>query len=76
MSSEPPVPVLDLKPGDVVEERNADWLEPFSDGEIYRYTVESVEKINADNVHVFIRTDGMASAIAYRTADSVKVVAK
>jgi len=31
--------VLDLRPGDVVRERNADWPEPFTAGEFYEYTV-------------------------------------
>lgn len=74
MSSLRTVAVLDLKSGDVVEERNADWPEPFCAGDTYRYTVDAVEKVNAENVHVGIRTDGMAAAIAYKVGDTVTVV--
>lgn len=66
-------PVLHLKHGDRVHERNADWPQPFSGDEIYIYTVAEVDRINADTVHVAIETDSNPSAITYEPSDHVLI---
>ena len=63
--------VLDLRPGDRVHERNADWPQPFSSGEVYIYTVTGVEQRGADTVHVAIDGGDTASSIVYETGDQV-----
>lgn len=67
------VDVLDLRPGDRVHERNADWPRPFSQGEVYIYTVTGVERLNADTVHVAIDGGDTASSIVYEPGDQVTI---
>lgn len=55
--------VLDLRPGDVVRERNADWPEPFTAGEFYDYTAAEIIRVNTTTVHVAIVTDGFPAAV-------------
>lgn len=65
--------VLALQPGDRVHERNADWPQPFSQEEVYIYTVDTVDRINAELVHVFIVGGDIAAAIPYTPVDTVNV---
>ena len=67
------VNVLDLQPGDRVHERNADWPQPLSSGDVYIYTVTAVERINSDTVHVAIDGGDITSAIQYEPGDKVNI---
>jgi hypothetical protein len=67
------VDVLDLRPGDRVHERNADWPQPFSQDEVYIYTVETVERVNADTVNVGIVGGDTPSSIIYEPGDQVTI---
>ncbi|MFT7022419.1 MAG: hypothetical protein ACJA07_001503 [Rhodococcus sp. (in: high G+C Gram-positive bacteria)] len=66
------VPVLELEAGDRVHERNDEWPFPFSTGEIYIYTVESVERINEDSVLVGIVGGDIPSGINYEPQNTVR----
>ncbi|MFC9833714.1 hypothetical protein ACFVKB_07825 [Rhodococcus sp. NPDC127530] len=66
--------VLDLRPGDVVRERNVDWPEPFTVGEFYDYTVAEIDRVNTTTVHVAIVTDGFPGAVPYSPDQWVTVV--
>lgn len=59
------VSVLDLKAGDRVHERNSEWPQPFSKDEFYIYTVECVDRVNKDTVHVGIDGGDTTSSISY-----------
>ncbi|WP_232318967.1 hypothetical protein [Rhodococcus sp. ADH] len=75
MSETATTAILDLKPGDIVRERNADWAEPFCNGEFYDYTVEVVERINETTVHVGIAGyTGTRASISYRIDNVVSVL--
>ena len=70
------VDVLDLQAGDRVHERNADWPQPLSSGEVYIYTVDSVMRANADTVHVAITGGDIRSSICYEPGDQVTIEAR
>ncbi|GAA3148495.1 MAG: hypothetical protein WBD41_09805 [Rhodococcus sp. (in: high G+C Gram-positive bacteria)] len=67
------ISVLEIEDGDRVHERNADWPQPFSDGDVYIYTAEGVDRLNEDTVQVRITGGDIPSAITYGATDTVKI---
>ncbi|ATI36439.1 hypothetical protein CPI83_30035 (plasmid) [Rhodococcus sp. H-CA8f] len=67
------ISVLEIEDGDRVHERNADWPQPFSDGDVYIYTAEGVDRLNVDTVQVRITGGDIPSAITYSATDTVKI---
>lgn len=68
------VNVLDLQPGDVVEEQSKNFPDdPFPEP-TFLFTVDSVERISETTVHVFIEsTTGTSQALSYSTHNTVSV---
>ncbi|WP_128644991.1 hypothetical protein [Rhodococcus sp. BS-15] len=66
--------VLDLTPGDVVEEDHKNFPDEGFPESTFVYTVDSVDRINDTTVHVFLETDtGTSQALSYPTDSSVTI---
>ncbi|WP_301851011.1 hypothetical protein [Rhodococcus pyridinivorans] len=56
-----------------MHERNDQWSHPLSDGDVYVYTVESVERIGDRTVHVGVVGGDIASSLSYELGRLVAI---